>query len=60
MALPVKGQDLLELGVAHGPEIGRLLAEIERWWEEGDYRATREDCLSKARALIAANRIGEE
>jgi poly(A) polymerase len=59
-ALPVKGQDLLALGVAPGPEVGRLLAEIERWWEEGDYRATREDCLSKARALLAANRIGGE
>jgi poly(A) polymerase len=60
VALPVKGQDLLDLGVPPGPEVGRLLAEIERWWEEGDYRATREDCLSKARALLAANRIGGE
>jgi poly(A) polymerase len=58
IALPVKGQDLLDLGVPPGPEVGRLLAEIERWWEEGDYRATREDCLSKLRALIGATRTG--
>jgi poly(A) polymerase len=58
VVLPVKGQDLLDLGLPPGPEVGRLLAQIEQWWEEGDYRATREDCLSKARALIAANRVG--
>jgi poly(A) polymerase len=58
VVLPVKGQDLLDLGVSPGPEVGRLLAEIERWWEEGDYRATREDCLSKLRALIGATRTG--
>jgi poly(A) polymerase len=58
VALPVKGQDALDLGIPAGPEVGRLLAEIERWWEEGDYRATREDCLSKLKALISARRIG--
>jgi poly(A) polymerase len=58
VVLPVKGQDLLDLGILAGPEVGRLLAEIERWWEEGDYRATREDCLSKLRALIGATRTG--
>jgi poly(A) polymerase len=58
VALPVKGQDVLEHGVAAGPAVGELLAEIERWWEEGDYRATREDCLSKLRALISARRVG--
>jgi poly(A) polymerase len=58
VALPVKGQDVLKQGVAAGPAVGELLAEIERWWEEGDYRATREDCLSKLRALISARRVG--
>jgi poly(A) polymerase len=58
LALPVKGQDLLDLGVTPGPEVGRLLAEIGRWWEEGDYRATRADCLSKLKALIGATRTG--
>jgi poly(A) polymerase len=58
VALPIKGQDVLDQGVAAGPEVGHLLADIERWWEEGDYRATREDCLSKLRALISARRIG--
>jgi poly(A) polymerase len=58
VALPVKGQDLLDLGVPPGPEVGQLLAEVEQWWEEGDYRATRADCLAKLKALISARRIG--
>jgi poly(A) polymerase len=58
LTLPVKGQDAVDLGVAAGPEVGRLLAEVEQWWEEGDYRATREDCLSKLKALIGARRTG--
>jgi poly(A) polymerase len=58
VALPVKGQDLLDLGVPPGPEVGRLLAEIEQWWEEGDYRATRAACLARLGALIGAHRIG--
>ncbi|HEX2113635.1 MAG TPA: CCA tRNA nucleotidyltransferase [Alphaproteobacteria bacterium] len=58
VVLPLKGQDVLDHRVAAGPEVGHLLAEIERWWEEGDYRATREDCLSKLKALISARRVG--
>jgi poly(A) polymerase len=56
-ALPVKGQDLLDRGVPPGPEIGRLLAEIERWWEEGDFRASREECLARLETLIDARGI---
>jgi poly(A) polymerase len=58
VSLPVKGQDAVDLGVPAGPEVGRLLAEVETWWEEGDYRASREDCLSQLKALIGARRTG--
>lgn len=49
--LPIKGRDLLALGVPHGPEIGRLLAEVDGWWEANDYRPGRDETLSKAREL---------
>ncbi|OAN55312.1 tRNA nucleotidyltransferase [Paramagnetospirillum marisnigri] len=49
--LPVKGRDLLALGVAHGPEIGRRLAELESWWEDQDYLPDREECLEKLREM---------
>jgi poly(A) polymerase len=54
MTLPVKGRDVIGLGVAKGPEVGRLLAEVEAWWIAGDFRATRGQCLEKLRELAAA------
>ena len=34
-------------GVSAGPAVGRLLSEIEAWWEEGDFRADRVACLAE-------------
>jgi poly(A) polymerase len=44
---PVKGRDATRLGIAPGPEVGRLLRELEAWWEEGDFRADRAACLAR-------------
>lgn len=35
--LPVKGADLLALGVPAGVEVGRILAAVEGWWLERDF-----------------------
>lgn len=48
---PVQGRDALKLGVGQGPEVGRLVASVEAWWIEGDFRADREACLEKLRRL---------
>jgi poly(A) polymerase len=50
--LPIKGGDLMALGLPHGPEIGRHLAAIESWWEERDYRPDRDTCLAEARRRL--------
>jgi poly(A) polymerase len=50
---PLKGRDALALGVAHGPAIGRLLREVEAWWEEDGYRADRAGCLARLAQLLA-------
>jgi len=52
--LPVKGRDIMELGVPHGPAIGRLLSRVEGWWEDSDYRPDREQCLAELTRLVAA------
>lgn len=52
---PVQGRDLLELGIAEGPELGRLLDEIEDWWAEQNFMPGKKECLAHAR-----NRIGRE
>jgi poly(A) polymerase len=54
--LPVKGADIRALGVPAGPEVGRLLAEVEAWWLEGDFKASREEALAKLCALVGQAR----
>lgn len=49
---PLKGGDVIALGVAPGPEIGRILAAVESWWEEEDFIPGPESCLAEARKLI--------
>jgi poly(A) polymerase len=44
---PLRGRDVTALGVPAGPEIGRLLAALEAWWEEGDFRADRATALAE-------------
>jgi poly(A) polymerase len=51
---PLKGRDVTALGVPPGPEVGRLLAAVEAWWEEGDFRADRAACLAEV-----ARRVNE-
>ncbi len=46
---PLKGGDVIELGVAAGPEVGKRLEEVEKWWEEGDFQASRQECLERLR-----------
>lgn len=48
---PLKGRDALELGLEAGPEVGRLLAAVERWWIEGDFQADRKACLKQLKEL---------
>ncbi len=45
VTLPVRGRDCLEMGVPPGPDVGRMLAQVDQWWEERDYQPGREDCL---------------
>ena len=48
---PIGGADVLALGVPDGPRVGALLARIEEWWIDGDFRAGREAALAKLRAI---------
>ncbi len=52
--LPVRGADVLALGLAPGPAVGRALDEVERWWVRGDCRADRDACLRRLRRVAAA------
>lgn len=49
---PLRGRDVTALGVAAGPEVGRWLAEIEAWWEEGDFGADRRALLAELKKRL--------
>ncbi len=56
--LPVSGSDVLELGVAPGPEVGKLLRTLEDCWVNGDFSAERDQLRARLRGLISARRDG--
>ena len=50
---PLKGSDVVALGVSAGPEIGRWLEAIEAWWDDHDYVPNRDCCLAELRKRLA-------
>lgn len=52
--LPVKGADVLALGVAPGPAVRALLDAVEGWWIKADFKPDRAACLAELRRLAAA------
>ncbi|MGV8947886.1 MAG: CCA tRNA nucleotidyltransferase [Candidatus Paracaedibacter sp.] len=45
-SFPLKGQDLIEMGMKAGPELGTLLKDCENWWINQGFQPDREACLS--------------
>ncbi|HYC04196.1 MAG TPA: CCA tRNA nucleotidyltransferase [Azospirillaceae bacterium] len=50
---PIRGQDMLDRGVPPGPEVGRLMAELEGWWAARDFRPGRDECLAELERRLA-------
>jgi poly(A) polymerase len=50
--LPIKGADVLALGVPAGPRVGEIMRLIEGWWIETDFTAGRDAVLQRARDVI--------
>jgi poly(A) polymerase len=48
---PLGGDDVTALGIAPGPRVGRLLAAVRRWWEDGDFAADRVACLARLKEI---------
>ncbi len=46
---PLTGADLQAAGIKPGPEMGRLLTELEDWWIGRDFVPDRVACLAKLR-----------
>ncbi|ASG21169.1 CCA tRNA nucleotidyltransferase [Nitrospirillum viridazoti] len=58
---PLRGQDILDRGQPPGPEVGRLMGELERWWIAHDFQPDRDACLAELeRRLASAASTGEQ
>jgi poly(A) polymerase len=53
-AFPLSGRDVTALGIAPGPRVGRLLAAVRQWWEDGDFAADRAACLARLSELAGS------
>ena len=50
---PLAGADLAARGIAPGPEMGRLLSQVEAWWAQGEFQASRSACLAELDRRVA-------
>jgi poly(A) polymerase len=49
---PVGGSDVLALGVAAGPHVGKLLKQLEDEWVEGNFNTDRQALLKRLAVLV--------
>jgi poly(A) polymerase len=52
--LPLTGADVMAMGVAKGPAVGRLIGAVEAWWIEQDFAPDRAAVLAEAAARAAS------
>jgi len=52
--LPVRGDDVLALGIAAGPAVGRILAVMAEWWIGANFTPDRAAALAEL-ARVARN-----
>jgi poly(A) polymerase len=48
------GREAMAVGVAEGPEVGRVLAAVEAWWMEEDFLPDETALMEKLKAVIGS------
>ena len=56
LAMPLSGGDIVALGVAPGPAVGTLLAELEAEWRASDFKLDRAALLARAGGRVENDR----
>jgi poly(A) polymerase len=49
---PLKGADIVKLGIPEGPRVGEVLGKVEGWWIRQDFAPDRAACLVYARNQV--------
>jgi poly(A) polymerase len=50
---PLTGRDVMQAGVPEGPDVGRILAQVENWWVGSDFAADEGACRDRLHQVIA-------
>ena len=51
------GRDVMEAGIAQGPDVGRVLAQVEDWWVQGDFAASESALRDRLKLAVDQARI---
>ncbi len=51
---PLTGQDVMDLGIKQGAQLGQLLSDAEHWWRAQDFVPDRQMCLRQLAQSVAA------
>lgn len=52
---PLSGADVLKAGVPAGPEVGRILGEVEDWWIDSDFIDDKFSLAERLKAIVQAS-----
>ena len=44
---PVKGADLVAIGIKPGPEIGQILSDLEDWWVAAGFKPGKDELIAR-------------
>ena len=53
-APPLTGHEVRAAGVPDGPEIGRVMAEVEEWWIDADFTDDKFSAIERLKAVVQA------
>lgn len=52
--LPLTGAEVMKAGVPEGPDIGRIIKEVEDWWIDADFTDDRLSIIERLKAIVQA------
>jgi poly(A) polymerase len=55
-ALPLTGAEVMAAGVPEGPQVGRVLAEVEAWWVDNDFPTDKLSIIERLKAVAQGMR----
>ena len=51
---PLTGHEIMAAGVPNGPEVGRVMAEVEDWWIDADFTDDKFSAIERLKAVVQA------